>query len=150
MTRLLAVLLLCSGLALAQKNAPATPVKPAPPDPFAVNVFGGSWEAGELRACSTYWQFTDFLLCDDDLHAKVRDATIQKGDPYHMLLSASIHSKRFVVQFSKLPWKLAPPDPDKKSDEPVFANPDYRSPNMESRWDCSKEKMISCKFLTSF
>jgi hypothetical protein len=143
------VILLFAALALAQKAAPA---KPEQPEPFPVRVFGPPWEAGELRTCSTYWKFTDFLLCDDGVRDKILDATIQKGDPEHLLIAIQTAppSKKFLVQFSKLPWKLAPPDPDKKSDEPVFANPDYRSANMESRWDCTKDKTITCKFAASF
>jgi len=158
MKQSLALMLLCVAFASAQTAD--KPAKPAPPEPFAVKyVFGAPWEPGELRTCSTYSNHTDFLLCDED----VREAVLlgfrfkpgvgtEKVDPERLLVMTIPDGKRFLVQFSQLPWRLAPPDPDKQTDEPspVFADPDGKSRDMESRWDCSKDKMITCKFLKSF
>jgi len=153
MKRSLALVLLCAAFAPAQTTE--KPAKPAPPEPFAVDVSGAAWEQGELRTCSTYFQHPKMLLCDDDARVSIligftnppnADAP-RKIDPEHFLLEAMRNSKRFLVQFSQLPWRFATPDPDKPSDEPapVFTKPD--APDLESQWDCSKEKVITCKFL---
>jgi len=148
MRRSLAALLLFTAFASAQEP----PKKPAPPEPFAVDVSGAAWEPGELRTCSTYFLHPKFLLCDDDVRMKILDA-IRQGNEGRIILAMKVeHSKRFLVQFSQLPWRLATPDPDKPSDEPspVFVAPTSGSRDLESQWDCSKEKTITCKFLKSF
>src|ERR1039458_911843 len=155
-SRYLMLLLFCTALALAQKTTPTTPVKPAPPEPFSVRVYGGPWEPGELRTCSTYWHHSDFLLCDEDIREKVLEITGQSGTAARIFtnIQTAPPSKKFLIQFSKLPWRLAPPNPEKNSDTPLatypipyaetqtptFADPDPGSSNMESRWDCTKEK----------
>jgi len=161
----MALLLLCMTLALAQISQPKKPATPAPPEPFSVRVYGAPWEPGELRSCSTYWHHSDFLLCDDETRDKILDITGRGGTAARIFtnIQTAPPSKKFLVQFSKLPWRLAPPNPDKNSDiplatypvpdaeqGPIFADPDPGSTNMESRWDCTKEKTITCKFLRSF
>jgi hypothetical protein len=150
---LLALPLLCATVTLAQTTE--KPAKPTQPELFAVKyVFGAPWEPGELRTCSTYSNHPNFLLCDEDIRTAVAVGWTdhKKIDPERLLTMTIPDGKRFLVQFSQLPWRLAPPDPDKPTDEPtpVFAEPDGRSRDMESQWDCSKEKTITCKFLKSF
>jgi len=178
MRQSLVVLVLCTTLGLAQKTPPTAPAKLTPPEPFSVRVYGGPWEPGELRTCSTYWHHSDFMLCDEDTRDRISippalhpDGTVMSKNeretyPEHVFTSIQVvpPSKKFLVQFSKLPWRLASPNPDKNSDiplatypvpyaetqTPTFADPDPGSSNMESRWDCTKEKTITCKFLRSF
>ena len=145
----LALLLLCATFALTQTTPTEKPAKPAQPEPFAVNVSGAPWESGEMRTCSTYFNHPKFLLCDDDVRTKI---LLHPAESQTLIRTMSVeHSKRFFVQFSQLPWRLAQPDPDKPTDEPapVFVTP-TSGRDMESQWDCSKEKTITCKFLKSF
>jgi hypothetical protein len=149
----LIVLLLCSSLALTQTTKPKKPATPTAPEPFAMNVFGETWEQGELRTCYTHIISTYLLICDDDkfvrLIAPYLTAGMSEKDAYREAdIFASTHSKRFLVQFSKLPWPLSPPDPNRKNNgsEPDFANAPPDSSNLVTLWNCSKEKMITCSF----
>ena len=148
-----ALLLLCATFALAQTTEKTA--KPAPPEPFAVNVSGATWESGEMKTCSTYFNHPKFLLCNEDVRFAVTVGWMdhKEIDPERLIRTMDVeHSKRFLVQFSQLPWRLAQPDPDKQTDEPgpIFVAPTAGSRDMESRWDCSKDKTITCKFLKSF
>jgi hypothetical protein len=138
---------------MAQKAPAKKPAKPVLPEPFAVNVFGDTWESGELRSCITYPNHLYLLVCDDDRFIKMvgtnmaapmsaKDA-FEEADTY-----ATTHSKTFAVQFSKLPWALAPSDPNRKSEEPVFVEGDPNASDMGTRttWKCSKDKVITCTF----
>jgi len=151
---LLIVGLLFSPAALAQVNARVTSV--AAPEPFPVNVSGPTWEAGELRTCSTYSNHPKFLLCDDDLRTDIVIGYLDHKPINREQVITSLkvdHSKRFLVQFSKAPWKEPASDntSEKASDEPPkviiapnlpLSKPD--GPDDESRWDCSKDKVITC------
>jgi hypothetical protein len=146
MKPLLATFLLCSS-ALAQSTPAKKLDAPNVPDSFAVEVSTVTWESGELKTCSTYFHHPKFLLCDDDVRAEI---LFRPADANKIIRTAS--TKRFLVHFSKLPWRLALPDPNKQTGEPppVFAEPDSKSRDMETRWDCSKEKMITCNLIQSF
>jgi hypothetical protein len=154
----LIALLFCH-LAFAQTTTAKKKDAPAPPEPFAVNVSGATWEPGELRTCSTFFNHPKFLLCDNDTRLAIvtgyrwtPSGQMESIDREKLIRSLETdRSKRFLVQFSKLPWRLAQPD-SRTSDEPppVFATPDGKSPDMESQWDCSKEKTITCNLLRSF
>ena len=149
----LALLLLCTTLALAQTSKPKKSATPTAPEPFALNVFGETWEPGELRTCYTHIISIYLLICDDDkfvrLIAPYMTAGMSEKDAYREAdITASTHSKTFLVQFSKLPWPLAPSDSNKKTtgSEPDFADAPRDSPNMVTWWNCSKEKTITCSF----
>jgi hypothetical protein len=159
--RLFAVLLL-SGAALAQTNASAK--SDAAPEPCPTNVSGPVWESGELRTCSTFSNHPKFLLCDDELRTSIVVGYLNNKpiDREELIVSTeAAHAKRFLVQFSRAAWKVSASDSakasEKASNEPPkviiapklpFSKPD--SPDQESRWDCSKEKTITCTFVQTF
>jgi hypothetical protein len=131
------MLLVCASLALAQKTPPA---KPAAPKPSDQNVFVQSWDAGEIKFCSTYSHEESLLICDDkafmSLAGDNAGAGMNTADAYTAaLLFAMTHSKTFVVRFSKEPWPSS-----RLSIEP---------PDGLSLWKCSKDKTITCKFVGS-
>lgn len=160
MNRLLVVLLFSAVAAWAQANPSAKP--DTAPEPFATNVSGPAWESGELRTCSTFSNHPKFLLCDDDLRTSIAVGYLNNKpiDRERLIDSTEAeHSKRFLVQFPRAPWKVPDPvsvKPAENPDEPPkviiapklpFSKPD--APDQESRWDCSKEKVITCTFVQS-
>jgi len=153
--RITMILLVCTALALAQKTPAKKPAQPAQPDPFTVDVFGDTWEPGELKSCNTYQNHLYLLVCDDVRFIKIVGTNMASGmskkDAFEEADTfATTHSKRFSVQFSKLPWALAPPDPSRKlvGNGPAFVTGDPDADDMKTRatWECSKDKMITCKF----
>jgi hypothetical protein len=144
------LVLLVSASAIAQSATSKKPDVPAKPEAFAANVSVDQvWESGEMKTCSTFFNHPKFLLCNDDVRMQI---LMHPEDASKIILSMFVeHSKRFMVQFSKLPWRLAPPDSDNPKDEPppIFVTPDGKSPDLESQWDCSKEKTITCSLIGS-
>jgi hypothetical protein len=130
--------------ALAQQKQKT---KPAIQDsnPEKVNVFVQSWDAAEIKDCSTYDNQPYLLICDKEtfrkqignaaesgvLSGKFKSMTNdeQKEYEYNAAFNYAItHAKTFYVRFSEAAW---PKEPTKQRKLAV--------------WDCTKDKEITCK-----
>jgi hypothetical protein len=124
--------------------------KPAKTELLPVFVSGPTWEPGELRLCSTYSTHPKVMLCDEHVRVDLRVGYVNnaKIDRDQFITSLWIkQSKRFKAQFSQFPWKPEALEHNGPSDEPPL--PDQNSPNIESDWDCEKDKTITCSFVRS-
>jgi hypothetical protein len=118
--------------------------KPSGPKPSPENVYSNTWDAAEIKHCTTHSSQPTLLICDDgdiqwsgsfvNLHGNYVGAGSSKEEATKQaILFALTHSKTYVVKFSKTPWPTAKPKPD--------------DPDKMTLWDCSKSTtLISCKF----
>jgi hypothetical protein len=108
--RVMAALLIFASVSRAQTNAgPTEPVKPS-----TENVYSEAWEVGEVKECSTWAHVRSLLMCNGKSFAELIGDKAPSGmsekDAYEEAFQfALVHSKMFVVKFSKNPWPASKP-----------------------------------------
>lgn len=111
------------------------------------NVYSDTWEAGEIKECTTCSDWADLLICDEaktswpgafvHLEGEMVLLGARKDKVKGLALAeAFTRSTRFMVEFSDshgrdpTPWPVS------------------GTGRKETWWDCSKDKIISCSLGT--
>jgi hypothetical protein len=104
----IAAILLAGGMALAQTKKPD--------DSFRVNVSSQpGWESGELKTCSTYFNWPGFLLCDEEVRESILlgwknlpNGGTEKVDPNRVCQLKSITARNLWLSFPNFHGDLPP------------------------------------------
>jgi len=115
---------------------PASAVPAASPKQEVENVYSNSWDAGEIKSCSTYSGQPTLLICDQSniswkdsfINMLGDNAKFGEDEAYRRAFALAIsRSKQFMVSFSEDAWPMP------------------QSGRKLALWQCKKDSEISCK-----
>jgi hypothetical protein len=136
MCLLIAVSLAMLGFGFPQDNKDKQKERRTKPE--QVDVYVGSWDAGEIKSCTTYSGAQYLLVCDRmkfiHLLGDNAAAGMSTDDAYtEAFKTARAASKTFLVEFSNHLGDDPEPWPEPHTGHTV------------NRWSCAKDKVISCE-----